>query len=333
MHPAEWWPEQNVDAAHRAPRWRRSTAARTRSRWPTASGSSTAGLALATGSTPRTLPGTRGHPHARRLQAGGRAAGAGRGKLGVIGGGFIGVEAAASARMKGFDVTMAVAENGGLGAPVRRGGGRLLPAPAGEPRRAACSPARTELPGGRTTTWCWPASASTPNVELAEAAGLEVTTACWSTSSSRRRRRLGGRRHRQLPERGARAPAAGRALGRRAQPGRLRRPRLGGQGGRPVQRRALLLLGHRRLDVDRVRRPGQRQVEVRGSMDDDDFVAYYTDDDGALTACLGVNRSDEVNAAKELITQPRARRRRRGLRRPLATASRPDGGRWRSPRP
>jgi hypothetical protein len=38
-------------------------------------------------------------------------------------------------------------------------------------------------------------------------------------------------------------------------------------------------------------------------MDDDDFVAYYSDGQGRLTACLGVNRSDEVNAAKELIAE------------------------------
>ena len=44
-------------------------------------------------------------------------------------------------------------------------------------------------------------------------------------------------------------------------------------------------------------------VDVRGSMADDDFVAYYTDADGKLTACLGVNRSDEVNEAKELIAK------------------------------
>jgi len=44
-------------------------------------------------------------------------------------------------------------------------------------------------------------------------------------------------------------------------------------------------------------------VDVRGSMADDDFVAYYTDADGKLTACLGVNRSDEVNAAKELLAK------------------------------
>jgi hypothetical protein len=48
--------------------------------------------------------------------------------------------------------------------------------------------------------------------------------------------------------------------------------------------------------------PGSGSPEIRGSMDDDDFVVYYTDDSGVVTACLGVNRSDDVNAAKELIT-------------------------------
>ena len=42
-------------------------------------------------------------------------------------------------------------------------------------------------------------------------------------------------------------------------------------------------------------------VEVRGSMADDDFVAYYSDSSGRVTGCLGVNRSDEVNEAKALI--------------------------------
>jgi 3-phenylpropionate/trans-cinnamate dioxygenase ferredoxin reductase subunit len=49
--------------------------------------------------------------------------------------------------------------------------------------------------------------------------------------------------------------------------------------------------------------PGDRDdtVEVRGSMNDDDFVAYYSNADGKLTACLAVNRGDELNAARELI--------------------------------
>ena len=48
-------------------------------------------------------------------------------------------------------------------------------------------------------------------------------------------------------------------------------------------------------------RPALRRGRVRGSMDDDDFVAYYSDARRNLTACLGVNRSDEVNEAKALI--------------------------------
>jgi 3-phenylpropionate/trans-cinnamate dioxygenase ferredoxin reductase subunit len=47
--------------------------------------------------------------------------------------------------------------------------------------------------------------------------------------------------------------------------------------------------------------PGSGDVEIRGSMDNDDFVAWYTDPEGRVTACLGVNRSDDVEAAKELI--------------------------------
>jgi hypothetical protein len=38
-------------------------------------------------------------------------------------------------------------------------------------------------------------------------------------------------------------------------------------------------------------------------MDADDFVAYYLDDADRVTACLGVNRSDDVEAAKALIAE------------------------------
>ena len=40
-------------------------------------------------------------------------------------------------------------------------------------------------------------------------------------------------------------------------------------------------------------------------MDDDDFVAYYLDDADRV-ACLGVNRSDDVEAAKALIVDHRS---------------------------
>jgi hypothetical protein len=41
-------------------------------------------------------------------------------------------------------------------------------------------------------------------------------------------------------------------------------------------------------------------------MDDDDFVAYYLDDSDRVVACLGVNRSDDVEAAKTLISEHQA---------------------------
>ena len=41
-------------------------------------------------------------------------------------------------------------------------------------------------------------------------------------------------------------------------------------------------------------------------MDSDDFVAYYLDDADQVVACLGVNRSDDVEAAKALITEHRS---------------------------
>jgi 3-phenylpropionate/trans-cinnamate dioxygenase ferredoxin reductase subunit len=49
--------------------------------------------------------------------------------------------------------------------------------------------------------------------------------------------------------------------------------------------------------------PGEGEVEIRGSMAEDDFVAYWTDDRGRLTAALGVNRSDDVEQAKALIRE------------------------------
>ena len=68
-------------------------------------------LVLATGATPRELPGARSIRTIDDSQALADMLEASKGHLGVIGGGFIGVEAAASARMKGWDVTMAVPES------------------------------------------------------------------------------------------------------------------------------------------------------------------------------------------------------------------------------
>ena len=85
------------------------------------------GLVIATGAVPRHLPGTEGRPgmhvlrslaDARRL----REAFAQGGRLAVIGAGFIGLEAAASAREIGVEVVVLEA----LEAPLLRGLGRIL---------------------------------------------------------------------------------------------------------------------------------------------------------------------------------------------------------------
>ena len=110
MHPDEWWKEQSVEVRTGTEAAAIDTSAHT----VTLTGGEevTYGrLVLATGSTARTLPGT---SHLRTVDdsdALAKQLDSGSGHLGVIGGGFIGVEAAASARMKGWDVTMAVPEN------------------------------------------------------------------------------------------------------------------------------------------------------------------------------------------------------------------------------
>ena len=108
MHPAEWWAEHGVELRQgvRATRLLPEEHA-----VELADGD--ARLLRPAGPRNRVDPPAAGRhpadPHHRGLAAGGQAAGAGRrGHLAVIGGGFIGVEAAASARMKGLDVTLAM---------------------------------------------------------------------------------------------------------------------------------------------------------------------------------------------------------------------------------
>ena len=110
MHPEEWWAEQKVDVQPGTEATAIDVGAKTVT---LASGDIVdyGRLVLATGATPRTLPGA---SSIRTLDDSDALAGklaAGKGHLGVIGGGFIGVEAGASARMKGWDVTMAVPES------------------------------------------------------------------------------------------------------------------------------------------------------------------------------------------------------------------------------
>src|SRR5919204_498575 len=191
MHPQEWWAEQGVDvrtgtSATAIDRGRRSVALSTGDEVEFER------LALATGATPRQLPGARTMRTLDDSQALAETLAGGSGHLGVIGGGFIGVEAAASARMKGWEVTMAVRESVVWEHLFGAEGAAYFFSDIGD--------------------WTW----------------FEYVG------------------------------------------------------------------------------PGTGRVDVRGSMDDDDFVAYYLDDDGAVTACLGVNRSEEVNEAKELIADHRS---------------------------
>jgi 3-phenylpropionate/trans-cinnamate dioxygenase ferredoxin reductase subunit len=50
--------------------------------------------------------------------------------------------------------------------------------------------------------------------------------------------------------------------------------------------------------------PGSGDVVVRGSMDDGEFTAFYLDpDSGAVTAALTVGRSDDLEAARRMISE------------------------------
>ena len=258
-------------------------------------------LVLATGATPRTLPGTSAirtiDDSAARSR---RCWTTATGHLGVIGGGFIGVEAAASARMKGWDVTMAVPESVVwehlFGAEVGRyfqrqlesHGVHVLHRHQGAARagsynvRAGRDRRRPQHRAGRGR----------------RARGRQRRAG--RRASVGRRRHLGGRRHRRVPERRARQAACGSSTGT----SRSTRARTSAASGRArrTARTPSCRTSSRTSATGRgssTSGPGKGRVDIRGSMDADDFVAYYRTTTGAVTACLGVNRS---------------RRRRRGQR-------------------
>ncbi|MDX6593371.1 MAG: 3-phenylpropionate/trans-cinnamate dioxygenase ferredoxin reductase component [Gaiellales bacterium] len=262
-------------------------------------------LALATGATPRALPGTttiRTLDDSQRL---GALLERGSGRIGVIGGGFIGVEGAASARMKGFDVTMAVREDvvweHMFGAEVgryfqghlERGGVEVLTG-------------TSQLPDPDRFDVVLAGIGVTPNIELAQAAGIPtdegvLTDEClqaaphvWAVGDiAEYQSVIHGRRIRI--EHWDVALNHGSYVGR---------------AWAGVDQGPYDVVPYFFSDIGdwtwmEYVGPGGRDdtVEVRGSMENDDFVAYYTDADGKLTACLGVNRSDEVNQGKELIAK------------------------------
>jgi NADPH-dependent 2,4-dienoyl-CoA reductase/sulfur reductase-like enzyme len=172
LHPVAWWQEHNVTL-----RTSTEVAGLDRSAHTiTLTNGETIEFgraALATGSTPRTLPGTVSIRTLDDSQAVAELLGSGHGKLGVIGGGFIGVEAAPSAPMKGFDVTMAVAENVVseplFGADVAMYFQRQL-----ERHGVQVHTGQKELPEDDYDLVLAGIGVD-PNVGLAEAAGLEVS--------------------------------------------------------------------------------------------------------------------------------------------------------------
>ena len=301
MHADEWWSEQKVEVRTETEAASIDPGARTVT---LVSGERIeyTNLALATGATPRLLPDT---VSIRTLDDSDRVAAVlekGSGHLGVIGGGFIGVEAAASARMKGFDVTMAVPESVVwehlFGAEVSVYFQRHL-----EQHGVRVLVGRTELPPD-SYDLVLAGIGVTPNVELAEAAGLEVdngvlvderlraTAGVWAVGDIANYQSV-------VHSRRLRVEHWDVALNQGSYVGRT----WAGKEDEPYQVVPYFFSDIGDWTWFEYVGPGKGAVDVRGSMDDDDFVAYYTDEDGALTACLGVNRSDEVNAAKELIAQ------------------------------
>ncbi len=255
MHPAEWWAGQNVDLR-----------LNTEVTDIDAAGHSigiTGGerieferLVLATGSTPRPLAGAQ---TIRRIEDSDALADVlqrGEGHVVVLGGGFIGVEAAASARMKGLEVTLVmqnqVVWDHLFGEQVGQYFHRHL-----EEHGVRILSGRDGLPEGlaERADVVVAGIGVTPNIDLASAAGLDTDTGVLVDEHLRAARRdLGGRGHRRVPERDPRPADPHRALGRRAQPGQVRRCSLGRQGRQALRRGALLLLRPGRLDVDGVRR-------------------------------------------------------------------------------
>jgi 3-phenylpropionate/trans-cinnamate dioxygenase ferredoxin reductase component len=303
MHPPEWWSDHDVEIRTSTEVGAIDLSGQTVT-LTDGEQISYGRLALATGSTPRLLPGTRSIRTIEDSQAVGDLLSTGSGHLGVIGGGFIGVEAAASARMKGFDVTMAVPEavvwEHLFGPEVAAYFQRHL-----ESHGVRVLVGRTELPPDAYDLVV-AGIGVTPNIELAETAGLAVgngvrvderlqaADGVWAVGDiANYQSVVHGRR--------LRVEHWDVALNQGAYVGRT----WAGKETEPYKVVPYFFSDIGDWTWFEYVGPGSGNLELRGSMQDDDFVAYYTGDDGAVTACLGVNRSDEVNAARELIAEHR----------------------------
>ena len=299
MHPAEWWGNHEVEVRTGVS----ATAVDMGARSIALSDGEAVEyerLVLATGATPRELPGARSIRTIDDSQALADMLEASKGHLGVIGGGFIGVEAAASARMKGWDVTMAVPESVVwehlFGAEVAVYFERQL-----REHGVNVNTGTTQLPEGDYTVTL-AGIGVTPNTQLAEAAGLTVdngvhvdehlraTDDVWAVGDiAAYQSVVHGRR--------LRIEHWDVALNQGAYVGKT----WAGKESQPYTTVPYFFSDIGDWTWFEYVGPGSGRVDIRGSMDGDDFVAYYLDGDDKVTACLGVNRSDDVNDAKELI--------------------------------
>ncbi len=152
-------------------------------------------LALATGAAPRPLHGA---ALLRTLEDADRLRGlvrAGSGRLAVIGGGFIGIEAAASAAMKGLDVTLVMRNRvvwdhlfGAESAATSSASSRRTASPSSPPATSSpwtvrCFARRRARPSPPTTPWR--ASASRRASTSPAGRGSRPRAASSSTSGSR----------------------------------------------------------------------------------------------------------------------------------------------------
>jgi 3-phenylpropionate/trans-cinnamate dioxygenase ferredoxin reductase component len=304
MHPEEWWREQSVEVRTST----EATAIDPSAHTVTLSNGDSVEygkLVLATGATPRTLPGASSIRTVDDSDSLAKKLDAGSGHLGVIGGGFIGVEAAASARMKGWDVTMAVPESVVwehlFGAEVAKYFQRHL-----EEHGVKVHTGTKELPDGSYDVKL-AGIGVTPNTQLAEAAGLEVSNGVETDDHLRAGDdvwAIGDIANYQSVIHGKRLRIEhwDVALNQGSYVGRT----WAGKEDAPYAVVPYFFSDIGDWTWFEYVGPGSGRVDVRGSMDDDDFVAYYLDDDDHVVACLGVNRSDDVEAAKALISEHQA---------------------------
>jgi 3-phenylpropionate/trans-cinnamate dioxygenase ferredoxin reductase subunit len=261
-------------------------------------------LAIATGAVPRTLPGAVSIRTIDDSRLVSELLTRGAGRLGIIGGGFIGVEAAASARMQGLDVTVVAPE------PVLWGqffGDEVAAYFQGqlESHGVRVVNGVTELPDGDYDLTL-AAIGVTPSIELATDAGiptgkgiltdehLVAAPGVWAAGDvAEYQSVIHGRRIRI--EHWDVALNHGSYVGR-AWAGAEQGPYA------VVPYFFSDIADWTWMEYLGPASPDDR-VEVRGSMADDDFVAYYSNAEGRLTGCLGVNRSDEINEARELIAK------------------------------